>query len=81
MTTLTIYSNNFDEKDGIANNGMSGKAFLDVDNLTGVPFDNMDTALDYITTNNVEIHRVEFNYVDKSGVQVFKKFMIGQPER
>jgi hypothetical protein len=74
MTTLTIYTPDYDKYEDVVNNGMSNKAFLDMDNKLGTPFDNLDSALDYVFNNNISIHRIEFNYVDKDGVQMFKKF-------
>lgn len=76
MTTLTIYTEKYDLNENAVNNGMSGKAFLDMDNKLGTPFDNMDSALDYLMENNIPIHRIEFNYVDKDGVQMFRKFEV-----
>lgn len=74
MNTLTIYSGKYDLNENIVNGGMSGKAFLDMDNKLGMPFTNMDDALDYVKDNDIPIHRIEFNYVDKDGVQMFRKF-------
>lgn len=76
MTTLTIYSPKFDSNEDICNGGMSGRAFIDVDNSTGAPFDSIDDALNYIHDNAVAIHRIEFNYVDGCGCQAFRKFEI-----
>lgn len=78
MTTLTVYSSNFDKGEAIVNDGMSGKAFLDMDNTLGMQFKDMDEALDYIVKTNLPIQRIEFDYVDKDGVQMFKKFMVEQ---
>ncbi len=74
MNTLTIYSGRYDLNENMVNGGMSGKAFLDMDNKMGTPFNSMDSALDYLMENNIPIHRIEFNYVDKDGVQMFSKF-------
>lgn len=74
MNTLTIYSEKYDLNENIVNGGMSGKAFLDMDNKLGTPFNNLDSALDYLMKNNIPIHRIEFNYLDKDGVQMFRKF-------
>ena len=74
MNTLTIYSGKYDLNENIVNGGMSGKAFLDMDNNLGTPFINMDDALDYVKDNDIPIHRIEFNYVNKDGVQMFRKF-------
>lgn len=75
MNTLTIYTPNYDSKENIVNNGMSGKAFLDMDNRIGMPFLNMDKALEYIVENNIAIDQIEFNYLSEE-VQMFKKFSV-----
>ena len=77
MNTLTIYTPNYDSKENIVNNGMSGKAFLDMDSRLGTPFQDMDKALEYIVENNIAIDRIEFNYLSSSEeVQMFKKFSV-----
>lgn len=76
MTTLTIYTEKYDLKENVVNNGMSGKAFLDMDNKLGTPFNSVDEALDYVIDNNIAINRIEFDYVDSSGYQSFKKFEV-----
>jgi hypothetical protein len=78
MTTLTVYSSNFDKGEAIVNNGMSGKVYLDMDNMLGMQFKDMDEALEYIVNTNLPIQRIEFNYVDKDGIQMFKRFMVDQ---
>ena len=76
MTTLTIYTEKYDLKENVANNGMSGKAFLDMDNKLGTPFNSVDDALDYAINNNIAINRIEFDYMDSEGYQSFKKFEV-----
>ena len=76
MTTLTIYTEKYDLKENVVNNGMSGKAFLDMDNKVGTPFDSVDAALEYAIGNCIAINRIEFDYVDSSGYQSFKKFEV-----
>ena len=76
MTTLTIYTEKYDLKENVVNNGMSGKAFLDMDNKLGTPFNSVDDALDYAFNNNIAINRIEFDYVDSEGYQSFKKFEV-----
>ena len=76
MTTLTIYTEKYDLKENVANNGMSGKAFLDMDNKLGTPFNSVDDALEYAINNNIAINRIEFDYVDSEGYQSFKKFEV-----
>ena len=76
MNTLTIYSGKYDLNENIVNGGMSGKAFLDMDDKLGTPFCCIDDALDYLMENNIPIHRIEFNYVDKDGAQMFRKFEV-----
>ena len=73
MTTLTIYTEKYDLKENVVNNGMSGKAFLDMDNKLGTPFVNLDNAMEYIVENDIKVHRLEINYVDKDGIQMFKR--------
>ena len=77
MNTLTIYSPDYDSKENIVNNGMSGKAFLDMDNRIGKPFPDMDKALDYIVENNINIDQIEFNYLSEDA-QMFKKFNVSR---
>ena len=76
MTTLTIYTEKYDLNENVVNNGMSGKVFLDMDNTLGMQFKNVDEALEYIFKNNLSIQRIEFDYVDKDGVQMFQKFNV-----
>lgn len=76
MTTLTIYTEKYDLKENVVGNGMSGKAFLDMDNKLGTPFNNVDDALEYAIANCISINRIEFNYVDADGYQSFKKFEV-----
>ena len=76
MTTLSIYTDKYDSNENIVNNGLSGKAFLDIDNQFGNSFTDLDEALDYCLTNNIEVHRIEFNYLSKDGIQMFTKFKI-----
>lgn len=76
MTTLTIYTEKYDLKENVVNNGMSGKAFLDMDNKVGTPFDSVDDALEYAIGNCIAINRIEFDYVDADGYQSFKKFEV-----
>lgn len=76
MTTLTIYTEKYDLKENVVNNGMSGKAFLDMDNKLGVAFDCIDKALEYTLDNNIAINRIEFDYLDNEGYQSFKKFEV-----
>ena len=77
MNTLTIYTPDYDSKENIVNNGMSGKAFLDMDNRIGTPFPDMDKALEYIVENNITIDRIEFNYLSED-TQMFKKFNVSR---
>lgn len=76
MTTLSIYTDKYDSNENIMNNGLSGKAFLDIDNQFGNSFTDLDEALDYCLTNNIEVHRIEFNYLSTDGIQMFRKFKI-----
>ena len=76
MTTLSIYTGKYDSNENIVNNGLSGKTFLDIDNQLGNSFTDLDEALDYCFTNNIEVHRIEFNYLSKDGIQMFRKFKI-----
>ena len=76
MNILTIYSQKYDLNENMVNNGLSGKAFLDMDNKIGTPFTCIDDALDYIAQNNTPVHGIEFNYVDEAGVQMFRKLEV-----
>ena len=76
MTTLTIYTDKFDSQENILNDGMSGKAFLDMDNQLGRPFLSIDEALEYVIENNIPIDGIDFNYLNKDGIQMFKKFNV-----
>ena len=78
MNVLTIYSEKYDLKENVINDGMSNKAFLDTDNQIGAYFSCADEALDYVANNNIPIHRIDFNYVDRKGVQMFKKFEVAR---
>ena len=78
MTTLTIYTPDYDKDDDVVNDGMSNKAFLDIDNQLGIPFNSIDSALEYIFDNNTSVDRIEFNYVGANGIQMFHKFNVSQ---
>ena len=54
MTTLTLYTQTYDSNENIINNGMSGLAFLDMENTKGIPFKSLDEALEYCTENGKE---------------------------
>jgi len=76
MTTLTIYTPKFDSNENVMNNGLSGKAFLDIDNRLGTPFLDLDSAIEYTTENNIAVDRIEFNYLSADNVQMFRKFNV-----
>lgn len=78
MTTLTIYTEKYDLNENVVNNGMSGRAFLDMDNRLGTPFVNLDNAMEYIVENDIPVHRLEINYVSDDGIQMFKRFNVSQ---
>jgi len=78
MTTLTIYTEKYDLNENVVNNGMSGKAFLDMDNKLGTPFISLDNAMEYIVENDIPVHRLEINYVGEDGIQMFKRFNVSQ---
>ena len=78
MTTLTIYTEKYDLNENVVNNGMSGRAFLDMDNKLGTPFNCLNNAMEYIVENNIQVHRLELNYVDKNGIQLFRRFNVTQ---
>lgn len=78
MTTLTIYTPNYDKDENVVNDGMSNKAFLDMDNKLGIPFNSIDSALEYIFDNNLSVDRIEFNYVGVDGIQMFQKYNVAQ---
>ena len=78
MTTLTIYTEKYDLRENEVNNGMSEKEFMDMDNKLGTPFVNLDNAMEYIVENDIKVHRLEINYVDKDGIQMFKRFNVAR---
>lgn len=81
MNILTIYTPDYDDGENMVNNGMSGKAFLDVDGMAGIPFCSITSAISHIVENDVQIDQIEFDYPSKDG-QKFKKFRIdGNPDR
>lgn len=75
-TVLTIYTEKFDSEENVVNGGMSGKAYLDMDNQIGMSFKNVDEALDYCYMNNIDVHMIEFKYATENGVQMFRKFKV-----
>lgn len=72
MTTLTIYTAKYDLNENIANNGMSGKIFLDMDN-DGQEFHSIDEAMDYCVDKEIPINQVMFMYLSKDGSQKFMR--------
>lgn len=78
MTVLTIYSNKYDKDQDVVNNGLSDKVFLDIDNQFGNSFPGLDEALEYCYNNNINIHRIDFNYQTQDGIQMFQKFKVNQ---
>jgi len=66
--TLTIYSDDYDEKDSISD-GMSGKIFLDPgknDNGIGTDFGKLlSDALMHVVNENVKIDEIVFCYKDR----------------
>jgi hypothetical protein len=79
MTTLTIYTPDYDNYEDVVNDGMSNKAFLDIDNQLGIPFNSISAALVYLAENNIPVHSIEINYVDdKNKIQMFHKFNVAQ---
>ena len=78
MTTLTIHTEKYDLNENVVNNGMSGRAFLDMDNRLGTPFVNLVNAMEYIVEHDIQVHRLEINYVGEDGIQMFKRFNVSQ---
>lgn len=76
MTTLTLYTENYDLKENIVNRGMSGLAFIDIDDEVGMSFKSLDEALDYCTKSDINLNAFEINYLSQDGIQMFKKFKI-----
>lgn len=76
MTTLTLYTENYDSKENIVNNGMSSMAFIDIDDEIGMSFKSLDEALDYCTKSDINLNTFEINYLSHNGIQMFKKFKI-----
>ena len=81
--TLTIYTDDYDEKDSISD-GMSGQVFLEVDEnnkteIRGIAFGRlMSDALTHVVNTNTKIDTIMFCYRDKKLGQMFKKFKISQ---
>ena len=74
---ITIYTDHYDSLENVVGDGMSGKKFLDnPNNGTGMEFETMDLLLQYIDEHNVQVGRIDFHYVDKQGVQMFRKFTL-----
>lgn len=73
---LTYYSEKFDSKENVVNDGMSSKAFLDIDNNFGISFKNIDAALNYCKINHITPNRIDFNYIDGNNRQMFVKYNI-----
>lgn len=79
---LTIYSNNFDDGENVANNGFNGKIFLDNSEGEFVAksssirreFNNIAEAFQYIIENNLPFDSILYCYKDSEN-QVFKRFM------
>ena len=79
MKTLTIYSTKFDSNENMANDGLSGKAFLDdSEKGQGIAFISIDNAIEYIIGNNIPIDRIDINYLSSDGIQMFKKFNVAE---
>ena len=79
MTTLTLYTQTYDSNENTINNGMSGLAFLDMENTKGIPFKSLDEALEYCTENGIEPDSIDINYLSpNNGIQVFKRFKIAE---
>lgn len=76
MTVLTIYTDSFDSKENAVNGGMSGKAFIDIDNSFGMAFKNLDSALEYCTLHAITPNRIDFNYLGENGCQMFRKYNV-----
>lgn len=76
MTTLTLYTENYDSNEDILNDGMSRLAFIDIDHQLGIPFKSWDGALEYCVENDIEVNSIEMNYLSSSGIQMFKKFHV-----
>lgn len=76
MTTLTIYTEKYDKNENVVREGMSGKAFLDMDSIIGIPFNSLDEAMEYCFINDINPARIEVDYVTKDGIQMFRKFNI-----
>lgn len=78
MRALTIYSDDFDEKDEISE-GFSGRVFLDPgtgENVSGVAFGNISEAMKYLVETKIEVDEIMFCYLDETKGQMFKKFKV-----
>lgn len=61
--TLTVYTNDFDEKDSISD-GFSGDVFIE-DKTSGKHFrKNLSSALKYVADNNIHLDEILFCYRD-----------------
>lgn len=79
MTVLTVYTENFDSKENVFGNGMSGKVFLeswDEHAEEGANFPSLDTALDYCERHGTKPDRIDFHYLGRDGTQKFWKLAV-----
>jgi len=80
MTALTIYSDDFDEKDEVSG-GFSGKVFLDPgtgENVPGVAFGGVSEAMKHLCESDVEVDEIVFCYRDEERGQMFRKFKVSK---
>jgi len=71
--TLTVYSSDFEDGQGMTNGGFGGQCFVE-DKTDGVPFsnfpDNILAALRHIKENGIRIERMVYNFKE-NGEQRF----------
>jgi hypothetical protein len=73
---LTIYSDDFDESENVAGNGMSGHAFLE-ENGRGECFGKANKALAYVARLGLAVDTLTYCYrLPSTGEQMFRKFKL-----
>lgn len=73
MVVLTIYTNEYDSREDIVGNGMSGKVFLEGSG-TGREFKTVDEALDHCVEHGINIDQLAIMYLSADGGQKFMRF-------
>lgn len=76
MMKMTVYSKDFDAGQNVADNGFSGKIFVENGQM-GAEFNDVDEALDFLTDNGFDLEEILYCR-QKNGQQEFRRFKIGQ---